>query len=153
MPGTDHKRFCNKCDHHVHDITDLNFTQIDKLRTKNNGKLCGVIRLSRNIALTAGIATLAACNNTHEVVGVCSPSQSLTETLPKQTAPKTPTPPIVEPLKLMGEVAPQPQPEPKPRPPKLEPIAPNQQIMGKVLLPEPRALMGRVAIPRNIGED
>lgn len=66
MSGSDQKRFCEKCAHNIDDITDLNLTEIDKLRAntkdKNKAKLCGMILLSTSIALTAGITSLAACS-------------------------------------------------------------------------------------------
>lgn len=62
MSGDEQKRYCDKCQHHVHDLTGLSLEEIDILRTKHKGRLCGAFRLGTTAAIGASILTLAACS-------------------------------------------------------------------------------------------
>jgi len=151
MSGTDQKRFCHKCSHDIYDITDLNLTEIDKLRAKTKGKLCGMIRLSTNIALTAGITSLAACNKSDNLDDspVAPPTSATpqkdfldktplakeTHTLPEPSTPGSGSPDLhhspQSPTNKQATTLPLPTIEEKPQPePKLPTI-----ILGEVISP------------------
>ncbi|SHJ78174.1 hypothetical protein SAMN02745181_2595 [Rubritalea squalenifaciens DSM 18772] len=134
MSGDEQKRYCDKCQHHVHDLTGLTLEEIDLLHAKQKGRLCGMFRLGASTALGASILSLAAChptNNDSIVVGEYIPPAKEAPVKHTQPAPKeekvTKTteekpelkiepelkeekaPPIDRPM-IMGMICPPPQP-------------------------------------------
>jgi hypothetical protein len=71
-------RFCRKCSQAVHDITDLTEREVETLRAKGSGKLCGMIRLG---SVAAGLA-LSACQGPapqQRLLGAPMPPQPVQE--------------------------------------------------------------------------
>lgn len=96
MSGDDKKRYCDKCQHHVHDLTGLTLEEIDILRTEHKGRLCGAFRLGATAALGASLLTLAACktpDNDSMVVGEYIPPVTKTDSS-NSSKPSKPKPEI-----------------------------------------------------------
>ena len=74
MTGDEQLRHCEKCDTDVLDLTGMTAVEIQTLKTKNGGKLCGMFRLGpavvRPLAVGTGIASLALASCSQEEIQV-----------------------------------------------------------------------------------
>lgn len=100
MPGDEQKRFCEKCQHSVVDLTGKSLEEIQILKNKANGRLCGRFELPqeglRKLAIGAGVASLAlaSCNkpNSDLVVGEIGNASCPQPTKNQQDSSSTPEP-------------------------------------------------------------